>query len=722
MKRLNIEEKAIVVGIALALTGSALPAYSQTGSRFVLEEIIVTARKRDETLSDVPVTLSVFSGDTLEEKRITQIGGLIAKAPGLFLSQNQTFGPVKSETYITMRGVGATTPLEPAVAVFVDGVYQPKLAFDIFFLELERVEILRGPQGTLFGRNAQGGAMSLITKKPTNELSGNVTVDLDEYDSYGIKGTVNVPLIEDKLYWSLSGAYSQTDGFIRNRTLDRDQADQEKAGWRSTLLAHINEDFTATFTLNGSELSGGQVGAGVPTGSRKYDVFDNDVRDIQDDAFGGSLTLDWVVGDVAVTSITGYSKVETDVFFDLDGSAIGTGNFQNQVFEQTYTSQEFRVASSFDDSNWDWLTGVYYFDSTYDQARNFSLLDPSSTPGVPVLNPGNSVTENADFERDGWAVFGQLNYQLNESWEFTVGGRYASENVEARQFGHVILVGVGVDSPYDNTADQTFNGFSPMTSLSYKPNEDVMVYGTISHGFKAGGFPKYPFSQDRTGIPFDEEVSVNYELGIKSSWFDNKLALNAAIYHITIEDQQLGSQVDGPAGVPVEGIDNVGESTNDGAELEITWLPTDGLKLFANLGFIDAKFDEYVDENGTDRASEAVPYIPEFTANVGLQYVHDVSSALSLTWAVDYSYVDDYIVGNGVGTFDPRIPIDDVDYWDVSATLRHENWDLTLYADNATNEFNVLRTWQSPFHDPSQFSFDTVLPPRTVGLKASYRF
>lgn len=715
-------KKVIPVVTILSFMGGVLSTHALAeGPGLVLEEIVVTARKKDESFKDVPVTLSVFSEDTLERKRIDNVDGLLTKTPSLFVTQNQTFGPVKSETYITLRGVGATTPLEPAVAVFVDGVYQPKLAFDIGFLDLERVEILRGPQGALFGRNAQGGAISLVTKEPGDELSGKVAIDVDEHDTFGVKATMNIPLVENKLYWSVSGLYSQTNGFLRNVTLDRDQEDQDKFAWRTSLLADFSDTFSGTLTLFGSDLSGGQVGPGVPTGLNRYEVFDNDSRDIVDETIGGSLTLEWGVGDVAITSITGYSDVETEVFFDLDGGAIGTGNFQIQDLAQTSASQEFRIASNYDDSRWDWLGGLYYFESTYDQARNFSLLDPTSAPG-PVLNPNNSVSENADFEREGWAVFGQVNYQISSSLELTLGARYSTEDVDAHQFGLVILAGVGVNSPYDNTTEETFSGFSPMTSLSYRLSEDVLLYGTISRGFRAGGFPKYPFSQDRTGIPFDKEESTNFELGIKSVLLDGTLSLNAAIYQIDIRDQQLSSQVDGPAGIPVEGIDNVGESTNTGAELEVAWLAADGLKLFANLGYINAEFDDYIDQNGTDRAGEDVPYIPPFTANLGLEYIHAVAQQFSLTWALDYSYVDDYIVGNGVGTFDPRIPIDSFDSWDISATLSSEYWDISLYVDNVTDEFNVLRTWQSPFHDPAQFSFDTVLPPRTVGVNASYRF
>ena len=148
----------------------------------------------------------------------------------------------------------------------------------------------------------------------------------------------------------------------------------------------------------------------------------------------------------------------------------------------------------------------------------------------------------------------------------------------------------------------------------------------------------------------------------------------------------------------------------------------DSLTLFANLGYINAEFDRYIDQNGADRAGEEVPYIPQLTANLGFEYGHGLANGLDLAWALDYSYVDDYIVGNGTGTFDPRIPISDFDYWNFSVTLSSDKWDVAVFVDNLSDEFNVLRTWQSPFHNPAQFSYDTVLPPRTVGLNATFRF
>lgn len=714
----------IALATQTALIGiCATPAFAQTDPKAKPDsppEIVVTARKRSESLQDVPVAISVRSGEELEKKRIKDVEDLVLDAPGLFLTQNQSVGPAKSETYITLRGVGATTPLEPAVAVFLDGVYQPKLAFDIGFLELEQVEILRGPQGALFGRNTQGGAINMVSKKPSNYFEGKVLVGIDEHETYTAKAYVNGPLVEDRLFASIALQYSDTQGYIYNATLKQPQDDKHTFGGRASLRFVPTDNFEATLTVQGSTSGGGQVGVGVPSGSKQYLVYDNDVMNLVDDVIGGSLKMDWEIGGVSVTSITGYSDVKSQVFFDIDGGSLGTGNFQRQSFDQRLISEELRLSSN-TSSPFQWLVGLYYFNETYDQFRNFSLLDPSSS-GAPTFNPANAVSENADFDRDGWAIFGQLTYEMIENLELSLGGRYSSETIDARQFGSIVLTNV-VTSVYDNTSSETFTGFSPQGSISYKWGNDVLTYATISRGYKAGGFPKYPFFQAATGIPFDSETSTNYELGVKADLADGAISISAAAYIIDIKDQQLATQVNGPANVPVEAIDNVGSSQNKGFELETVFRPFYGFQANVSASYINAEFKEYVDQNGTNRAGERVPYIPEWSVTAGAQYTHAIGNGgAELTWSAKYSFIDSYIVGNGTGTFDPRIPIKSFDFIDISAELEINNWTVSVYVDNVTDEFNVIRTYQSPFHNPAQFSFDSVLRPRTIGAQVSLKF
>ena len=726
----------ITTGLLLTFDLSAAPT-EDAESDSKIEEIVVTARKREESILDVPVALSIFSNETLEKNRIRDVDNLFARAPGLYVSQNQTFGPTKSETYITMRGIGATTPLEPAVAVFLDGVYQPKLGFDIDFLELERLEILRGPQGTLFGRNTQGGALNLVSKKPGSEFEGKIQGTVDEHNTFGVKVYLSGPISEkNQLYASFAGSYETTDGYFKNRTSNNQQDNGNNKAARGTLLWFPTDIFEISLVGYISDRDSGQVGAGVPTGMEDHVVFDNDTRDIVDKTVGGNLTIDLSLPHFDLTSITGVAKIKTETFFDLDGGSSGKGNNQIQRFEQTLTSEELRISSNNTESRLNLLAGLYFFTSTYDQHRTFNLLDPASAAlgaGVFafVFSPDNDVNEFADFKRDGWAVFGQGTLQITKKLELTIGARYSSETVDSRQHGRIEIVGGAVVSAYDTTAKETFRGFSPSASISYRLNDEASIYGTIARGFKAGGFPKYPFFQDGTGVPFKSEKSLNHEVGLKGNWLASRgLAMNLALFYIKVDDQQLGTQVNGPANIPVELVDNVGSSSSTGFEVDLVIQPTDRLRLTSAVSYIIAKFEDYTFE-GRDgmgatftvvRDGERVPYVPKWLVNVAAEYTHPIFTSMDATWALSYSYIGSNTVGNGNGQFDPKIPIKAYDVIDFRVSVENDSWNATFFVDNVLDDFNVVRTWKSPFHDQSLFSFDTVAPPRTIGVTLTYKW
>ena len=375
-------------------------------SDFVAEEITITARLREESLQDVPVAVSAFSGIQLERQNIGDSRDLIGRVPGLFFSQNQSFGPSKTETYIVMRGVGATSAIEPAVAVFLDGVYMPKMMFDLDFLDLQRMEVLRGPQGALFGRNTQGGALNLVTRKPDDELLAKTALEVDEFNTLKIKGSVSGPLKEGKLFVGMSGQFERTDGYIDNATLGINQDDTERAAFRTTLRALPSDALEVILVGGFGKTWGGQVGAGVPEGSNDYVVFDNDVRDIKDDIYNASLTVNWDLEFATLTSITGGVKTNIEAFWDWDGGADATGNFQLQKIKQSQVSEELRLASNPVNEKFDWLAGAYIFRSVYDQDRDFGLVDGTGSTFPPLFNANNVVDEQARFVNKGIALFG----------------------------------------------------------------------------------------------------------------------------------------------------------------------------------------------------------------------------------------------------------------------------------------------------------------------------
>lgn len=691
---------------------------SAQGAPEDVEEITVTARKREESLQDVPVAVSAFSGDGLAQKGIESSEGLVGRVPSLSFSQNQTFGPTKSETYIVLRGIGATAALESSVAVFIDGVYQPKMNFDAGFLDLERMEVLRGPQGALFGRNTQGGALNLVTHKPDAEFRGKVQAEAGSYSTLKLKGSASGPL-SDQVFLGVSGAVEQTDGYFDNVTLGKHQDKGGRGSARATLRALPSDTFEVILTAGFSHAWGGQLGAGVPEDGAKYKIFDGEVRNLKDNVRNAALTMNWDLGPATLTSITGAVKTETAVFWDWDGSAVANGNFQSQKIDQSIVSEEVRLASNPGNGNIDWLAGLYFFRSVYDQDRDFGLADGTGSTFPPIFSPDNVVDEQARFVNRGFAVFGQATWRPVENLDLTVGGRYSREKVKSRQWGSVIVVNLGSSEIFDTRADATFSRFSPMASVSYRWNDNIMTYATIAEGFKAGGFQKYPASNIASGIPFDNELSMNYEVGIKSSLLDRKLTFNAAAFVVKVKDQQLGT-IREIGGIPVESIDNVGRSTSQGFEIETTARPFPGLSFSGSFSYVDAKFDKYFNPGtGVDRAGERIPYVPKWSGSAQLDYTHAVGGGLDLVWTAQYRYVGSSIAGNGAPPFDPFLDIDSYDIWDASVRLESDRWELALFVDNLFDEYNISRKWAAPFQT---VIYETPLPPRHIGVRATLKW
>ena len=681
------------------------------------DEIVVTARLRDESLQDVPVAVSAFSGAQLERQNITDANDLIGRVPGLFFSQNQSFGPSKTETYIVMRGVGATSALEPAVAVFVDGVYVPKMMFDIDFAELERVEVLRGPQGALFGRNTQGGALNIITRKPDDDFRARIALEGDEFETIKALGAVSGPVLPGKVFVGLSGSFSSTNGYIDNATLGVDQDDAGAGSFRATLRALPTDSLEFILVGGFGKNWGGQLGAGVPEGNGDYVVFDDQIRDLTDDIYNASLTVNWDLDFATLTSITGGVKTDTETFWDWDGGPVATGNFQLQKIEQSQISQEFRLASNPVSERLDWLGGLYLFRSVYDQDRDFGLVDGTGSTLPILFDPNNIVDEQARFVNEGVAVFGQATFRPVPRLDLTFGARYSYENVESRQFGEVTLVGLGSQEIFDVSADEYFSRFSPMGSIAYRWTDGLMTYVTVAEGFKAGGFQKYPASELASGVPFDNEISLNYEIGFKSNFLDGRVTLNAAAYIIEVKEQQLGT-IREINNIPVELIDNVGRSTNRGFEVEAIVLPVEGLRLSGSAAYVDAEFDEFVNEaTGRDRGGERIPYVPEWTAQAMAEYAHKLTQNAEATWSVEYRYVGAHLAGNGAPPFDPFFDIDAYDIVDARVRINWDNWELTVFAENLFDQYNVQRKWEAPFQDRV---FDTPLPPRRLGARVGY--
>ena len=694
------------------------PAVAGSEASNKLDEIVVTARKREESLNDVPVAVTAVTGDSLEQAGIGSVEGLIGTVPGLATSQNQTFGPLPNQTFLVLRGVGATSSNEPAVGTFVDGVYEPSLGFNVGYLDVERVEVLRGPQGDLFRRNTEGGAVSIVTRLPGADFRGRLDAGAGEFGTYEMGASMSGPVADD-VFAGVALRYESSDGFLRNTTLGQDADNTQKISGRVTLRATPTADFEAILRLEAFGNRYGYLGFGVPDdGARRYIVLDAEKVPSTDNSSGASLTLNYNMGGAKLTSITGYNHINTHYWYDFssDGDA---GNFQAQQTGQSLLSEELRLSGSIDKSI-DWLAGLYYFYEKLDQHRNFATDQCTQCVFPPVFNPSNVVLEDTEFSRPGGAVFTQLTYHPTDRIDLTVGGRYSYETARARQAGTIFVPGVGADDQYDGSHSTSYSNFSPTGSVTYHWTPDVMSYLTVSRGYKSGGYDKYPGSSAAVGIPFQSETSTNYELGTKSSLLDRRLNITAALFYIDLRNQQLATTVISPVTrLPVGVTANAGASSSRGAETELEWMPIPALRLSASASYVDTRFDRLDSPVGSLSVGDAFPYVPKVTASEQADITQPLPGSLSLVFTAANRFVGSHYNGNGAAPFDPILPIPSYSVLDLRLALRSPAWEVAVYLNNALDRFNISTVYQPAFEP---FTRANVLPPRMAGIRASYRW
>lgn len=724
---------ALLLGLTTALVAPEMALAEAAAERnFQIEEIVVSARKRDENLKDVPVSVAAFSSSALEKGRIDNVEKLMGTVPGLYFSSN-VLSPGKDFVNLVIRGVGALTTGSPSTATFLDGVYMPALGFDTNFLDLERIEILRGPQGTLFGRNTEGGALNIVTRKPSEEFRAKVAFEADEFRTFKAQGMVGGAL-SDKVFVNVGGEFTTTDGYLNAPTISAllDNAtganrDVSADAWRRysgrlALRVLASDDLEINISIDGSNRKGLDGLPGVPRDCGCYDVFSEFLIDNEYTNVGGSATIDYSTSWADITSITGYRKLTAFLPFDFDGRGTIVDNIHDLQTNQKLLSQEIRFASNNEDSDLTWITGLYGFKEEKNSIRSYSL------PNLAAFPNGIFVYEQDQFlDIEGYAAFGQASYAVTDKLDVTVGGRYSWEKVKsdfALDFNIPNLFGPGLDFGQTGSDSDaiSFSGFTPMASLSYKVTEDILIYTTFSRGFKAGGFPTAPVLE--SNISFKAEKADNFEIGVKATLLDNRLTFDFSAYHIKLIDQQVASIIfiGDNNEVPVSATSNAGKSRSQGFDLSVKAAPIDGLILNMSVGYVDAIYQEYIDTIGTNRAGEAFPFVPKWTVALGGEYTYQITADYDLSLSLSYRYIDKITSGAGVDV-DLSFDIASYSLVDAAIALEGENWSLTLYADNLANSYIETRVFNSFFVAPDGFHPQSILlPPRRVGVRLAFEF
>lgn len=704
--------KINVIVLALGVYAGAVAAQDEP-----LEEILVTATKTSATsVQDTPIAITVFTEDMLAQKGITNFRDLEMFTPGLEIAVN---GPT---TTLVMRGMGsqADTSLGTLanVAVHFDGVVVEESGNWLGgFLDVERVEVLRGPQGTLYGRNSTSGAINLITRDPGDEFEYRGTVGFGNYNAWDFGGILSGPFT-DNVGARFSIQKRDRDGYVTNfNPTSDDGMDEDTLVANGTLSVDFSDSFRARLKFdyldqdyspnyrpathtNAGHLLGGTVYEGL------WEV-NTDVDERVDEKFyGGSLLLEKDFGDnLVLRSITGYRDVETLWITDFDTTETPLGGLTGVSEKKTF-SQELQLVGTSDRS--EWILGLYYFDADYE---NDSLIEIGFPD--PVLGQ-ISINTDATGGRSAYSAFANLKFGLTERLWLNAGARYSYE--EADTFAEEVLTSsnFGPFPPTVTPGDDDWDSIDPRVGLDFFINDDVMLYGYVATGFKAGAF-------NTDGSPYDEETILTYELGLKSTLLDGKMTFNVAAFHNTMEDLQV--LIFDPTNlVSFSSIQNAAEATVAGIEIDIVAVPVDNLVLTASVTATDGEFDKwedalYYDGSVVDVSGNQIPYAPETALNLSALYTFKINGGSELSLSADYAWVDDV-------RYDP-FEDDDVtgkSYHTLSAMLRYtsasDQWNIELYGANLTEEEAWGWMITSPFSLPGIPDVAaSVIAPRTYGLR-----
>ena len=649
---------------ALALTQPAFAQESDAADTGI-GDIVVTAQKRAENVQDIPIAISAVSSEYLQARGIASIDTLGSVAPNVKFERAPSS---KTISQISIRGSVTINPAitwEPAVGLYMDGVYIAKAQGSIFDVaDLERVEILRGPQGTLYGRNALAGAVNLITKKPKGELAGSAEVSYGNYNAWKAKASLDLPQM-GIFSAKVSGQMSKRDGLVQitanpfpaaflagKPSLSQiDTVDSKSA--LIQVRAQLSDTVTADYSFDYNKQKQLPPFAQLLRVNRNgdpRDIFDpkspsyigvaplnlyanpNRVTTASVDgaayersrAYGHALTLTADLGSAELKSITSYRNLAWADGLDLDGSPLNIA-FTQRITDYDAFSQEVQLAGNAMDDRLAYVVGAFYF------AEKAETLGPQAFFGL--FGPAGSYFQS-DYgsHTDAYALYSQLDYKLTDALKLTLGGRYTHEKKDVRRYfaAGSPLVKV-LDLPYGGVPDASYNNFSPAVTLSYEASDKVNLYGRFAQGFKSGGFngetnvffdPKAPagcpLGLTELCQPYRPEKVDSYELGIKTKMLDNRLILNLAAFYDRHKDIQLS--IFTAAGAASSVVRNAASARIQGLEVEAIARPTDALTINASLATLSAKYLSYTDAGADVSNNRAVPHTPKFTAGLGVDW------------------------------------------------------------------------------------------------------
>jgi iron complex outermembrane recepter protein len=751
--------RAAVLSAMLAPLAVAPAVQAQEESARVLEEIMVTARQRSESLQGVPVAVTVMDESMIEKTFAQNLRDLGDYAPNVSIGTVPGFNAAA----IAIRGVSTgdiPSTFDPAVTVVVDGFYlghyQASL-LDMF--DIQQVEILRGPQGTLFGKNTIGGVINVSTKNPSGEFGVQAKARVGDYGRQDLMAAIDIPMISDTLAARVSVQQFNSDGFYENTFDGSDAGGQDLLAARAKLLwtpgdsfeallsfEYIDDDSDTPMVVNTTTddkafyFGAGPSfpsypgrGSGGPVNQPLGDPFETglvppenhtpgfaeskNTDGHQEEVDGIYLTMNWDVGPGTLTSITGYRSVDSDYYNDYVGEPSAIYATIRSIYRDT-TSQELRFAGNTD--RLDYVIGGYYQQNDMDYENYTSLGPDHPFAGLaPVIPVGGGLTDaDGSQEATSWAIFGEGSYAVTDSTSVTLGLRYSDEEKDFE------LSPLFFPSELRVAQSDTWDDTTYRLGVDHQLSDQTLLYASFSTGFKSGGFNEQAGSLTSAATSFDPEEAESFEVGMKSDFLDNTLRLNLAAFWVEYTDLQVDAVVPLPGVGQESVITNAGEVTSYGLEAELLWLATDNLTIDGTLGLLEAEYDKFdcnLDNDAStpdvDCSDFDVKRTPETTASLGATYKIAFGGGSEMDLNVNATHTDEFFndIINSESSKHEEVTLLNAS---VSYYSANEMFRVALYGRNLTDEeyqtsgLSVADLW----------NFTTYGAPLTYGVELEVNF
>jgi iron complex outermembrane receptor protein len=771
--------------MALALAFAFVPnVYAQRTISSEIEEVVVTAQHREENIQDVAISMSALDASAIEKTFSRTIDEITGMSPNLIINPILGNGTVG----VSLRGMQTAEvekSFDPAVAIYQDGVYLASTTGALLNIwDAERVEVLRGPQGTLFGRNTIGGLLHVIRSKPTGEMGGKVVATFAENDQEDFKARINFPEFAG-ISLKLSAVNSEGGGYIRNPTRGETLGDNDlfmytiDGLWAPTdnfdlriIYDDISDD-TATRPVTCLTTSNETFGGFTPpnqcaASSDGNDLFTTYTREEQYSELNTeavTIHANWQINeDHKLAVVYGNREVDERALNEFDGISFDLFR-TSRPQQEDQESLEIRIESDWNDTVRS-TVGLFLWDGGYTLQQNTAILQDIFGPQSFTASPLYSQ------EVESTAYFGQVDWDVSDKLSLSFGGRYIEEKkslcmtvagysfdgsdvdyIDEEGFPKTATAQWGKDCPswaadvYDSSFDgsETWSKFTPRVSAQYEL-ERGMAYITYSEGFRSGGFNGRATSIETTG-PYEPESVKQWELGTKLTMLENTLQLNVSVFTIAYDDKQediVKPGTDGQATLTI--IENASSATINGVEIDFNWYLTEGFSVRGNVGFLDASFDDFLADSATgvvDLSNIELRRAPEMTAGLTALWERQLSNGnfvianLSYTWKDDY-YISatanaDHTPGGYIG-FNPS-KVDSFGIVDASINYETDNWTFSVFGKNLTDEVYLMSfldvgannvatsaTDSTPAYAPGLWSFGTPNRPRYFGAEVQFKF